>query len=832
MSLDGGGVKEVLSLVSRPVRYLGQEVNSIKKDLSQVRLKFCLAFPDVYEVGMSHLGIQILYHLINGKKGVACERAFAPWVDMEKVLREKKFPLSSLESSIPLHQFDIVGFSLQYELCFTNVLNMLNLSNIPFFSKERDERFPLIIAGGPITFNPAPVADFFDTMVIGDGEEVVLEICDLALQWKEAKARKEDLLKSLSQLEGVYVPNIHAEGQTIRKRIVSDLNHTPFPTCPIVPYMKVVHDRLSLEIARGCKRGCRFCEAGFIHRPYRERSPKVIEEILNASLKQTGYEEISLLSLSAGDYISIGPLLSRLMDRFESKKVAFSFPSLRIESVVGYLAEEVKRVRKTGFTIAPEAGTERLRRVINKEMDEGVLFQGLSDLFSKGWKNIKLYFMIGLPTEKEEDLKGIIDLSRKISSIGERQKIHPNINVSVSTFVPKPHTPFQWEAQIPLEEMKEKLRFLREEVKRNHLRFKWQDPYLSSLEEVFSRGGQDLSQVLVEAHRLGCRFDGWSDQFYYPLWKEAFEKAGIATDLHTRKKGFEEGLPWSFVETGIESAFLWEEFQKAQREESSPSCMGRDCQRCGICDGKTVRVRESHPDEIGPLKRMERERIRKKGIREKVRLRFRKVGEIRFLSHLELAHLFYRASKRADLPLCHSEGFHPMPRIIFATALPVGVESLLEIVDMELEGRITPSEVMERLNQALPQGIEILEAEEVLLSSSSSSLLRRSVYWISLDHLLSKEEAITRMKEALEKREFLLHQERKGKKRIVDVRPLIEKMDVKEKKKESPEESPGWGVELVLRKVVGRTAKPSEIVRALLDVEGEALARCKVIKLE
>jgi radical SAM-linked protein len=512
--------------------------------------------------------------------------------------------------------------------------------------------------------------------------------------------------------------------------------------------------------------------------------------------------------------------------------VAVSFPSLRIESVVGYLAEEVKRVRKTGFTIAPEAGTERLRRVINKEMDEGVLFQGLSDLFSKGWKNIKLYFMIGLPTEKGEDLKGIIDLSRKISSIGERQKIHPNINVSVSTFVPKPHTPFQWEAQIPLEEMKEKLRFLREEVKRNHLRFKWQDPYLSFLEGVFSRGGQDLSRVLVEAHRLGCRFDGWSDQFYYSLWKEAFEKAGIATDLYTRKKGFEEALPWSFVETGIESAFLWEEFQKAQREESSPSCMGRDCQRCGICDGKTVRVRESRMDEIGPLKRMESGRIRKKGIRKKVRLRFRKVGEIRFLSHLELAHLFYRASKRADLPLCHSEGFHPMPRIIFATALPVGVEGLLEIVDMELEGRITPSEVMERLNQVLPQGIEILEAEEVPLSSSSSSLLRRSVYWISLDHLLSKEEAITRMKEALEKREFLLHQERKGKKRMVDVRPLIEKMDVKEKKKESPEESPGWGVELVLRKVVGRTAKPSEIVGAILGVEGEPLAQCKVIKLE
>ena len=715
--MDGIGLEELLSLVSKPVRYLGQEINSIRKDPAEVRLKFCLAFPDVYEVGMSHLGVQILYHILNGKKGVACERAFAPWVDMEKILREKRIPLSSLESSTPLNQFDILGFSLQYELCFTNVLNMLDLCRIPFLSKERDDRFPLIIAGGPSTFNPAPIADFFDAMVIGDGEEVVLEICHLALQWKETKGKKEDLLKSLSQLEGVYVPSIHTEGKKIRKRFVSDLNEVSFPTCPIVPYMKVIHDRLNVEIARGCKRGCRFCEAGFIHRPYRERSPGLIQEILNASLKRTGYEEVSLLSLSAGDYSSIGPLLSTLMDRFESKKVAVSFPSLRIESVVGYLAEEVKRVRKTGFTIAPEAGTDRLRRVINKEMDEMILFQGLAELFSKGWKNIKLYFMMGLPTEKEEDLKGIIDLSRKISSIGERQRVHPNINISISTFVPKPHTPFQWESQIPLEEMKEKLHFLREEIKRNRLRFKWQDPHLSFLEGIFSRGDRDLSRVLIEAYRMGCRFDGWSDQFLFPLWKEAFEKVGYEMDLHTRKKRFEERLPWSFIETGIESTFLWEEFQKGLKEGISPPCLGGDCHRCGVCNGKTLRVRESHPNEVITLGRLERGGIRKKGIRKKVRLRFTKKGEIRFISHLELAHLFYRASKRADLPLCHSSGFHPMPRIIFATALPVGVESMMEIVDMELEGRITPGEVIERLNPILPQGIEIIEAEEVPLSS-------------------------------------------------------------------------------------------------------------------
>ena len=824
-------MKEFLSLISKPVRYLGQEINSIRKDPAQVRLKFCLAFPDVYEVGMSHLGIQILYDILNGKEGVACERVFAPWVDMEKVLREKGIPLSSLESSTPLDRFDILGFSLQYELCFTNVLNMLDLSHIPLLSRERDERFPLIIAGGPTAFNPEPVADFFDAMVIGDGEEVVLEICDQVLRMKEAEARKEDLLKSLSQLEGVYVPSLSTEIKKVRRRLVSDLNGSPFPTCPIIPYMRVVHDRLNVEIARGCKRACRFCEAGFIHRPYRERSPRMIEEILHTSLKRTGYEEVSLLSLSAGDYSSIGPLLSALMNRFESERVAVSFPSLRIESVVGYLAEEVRRVRKTGFTIAPEAGTDRLRRVINKELDEQILFKGLADLFLKGWRNIKLYFMMGLPTEREEDLKGIIDLSRKISSWGERQKLYPNINVSVSTFVPKPHTPFQWQSQIPLEEMKEKFRFLREGLKRNHLRFKWQDPHLSFLEGIFSMGDRTLSQVLVEAYRLGCRFDGWSDQFHYPLWKEAFERVGLKIDFATRKKGMDDALPWSFIETGIASAFLWEESQRGMKEEISPPCQGGECQRCGICNGKTVRVRESSPGEIVLLERRERVRILERGLKRKVRLRFKKKGEIRFISHLELAHLFYRASKRAGLPLCYSEGFHPMPRIIFATALPVGVESLFEIVNLELEGSITPREIMEQLNQTLPQGIEITEAEEVPLSFSSSSLPHWSVYWIPLDHLLTKEEATANIKKALDKGEFLLHQERKGKKRSVDIRPLIEKMEVKEKKERAGENSL-WGVELTLRGGMGRTAKPSEIVGAILGLEGEPLAQCKIIKME
>jgi len=819
-------MKEFLSLVSKPSRYLGQEINSIRKDLSTVKLKFCLAFPDVYEVGMSHLGIQILYSLLNQRSEIACERVFAPWIDMERYLREKGIPLSSLESSLPLSQFDIVGFSLQYELSFTNVLNMLELSHLPLLSKDRDERFPLIIAGGPTCFNPLPVADFFDAFVIGDGEEVTLEIVDLVIQWKTSKGKKEELLKSLSKIEGVYVPSLH-QGEPIRKRLLPDLHRTSFPTSPIVPYMRIVHDRLNLEMARGCKRGCRFCEAGFIYRPYRERSPESIKEVLKQSLPRTGYEEFSLLSLSAGDYSSIAPLLSTLMDCYEPEKIAISLPSLRIESIVSHLAKEIQRVRKTGFTLAPEAATERMRRVINKEMDEELLFQGLRDLFAKGWRNVKLYFMIGLPTEREEDLEAILTLSHKLALLGERQKLSPHISVSVSTFVPKPHTPFQWTSQISLREMEEKLQFLKKGLKKN-LRLKWQDPYLSFLEAVFSKGDRRLSRVLMEARRLGCRFDGWSDQFRYDRWREAFERAGVDPEEYRKAKTSTDPLPWSFIETGVNTHFLWEEYQRGMREELGLPCVGKDCHRCGVCDGQAIMVKEGDGwrEFSEGLKVSRTGEERRKSILRKFRLTFTKKGDLRFLSHLELAHLFYRAARRAHLPLCYSEGFHPMPRIIFERALPVGVESLSEKVDMELAGKMFPEEIKERLNRTLPEGIEIMEVKELPLSLPSTSPLHRVTYWIPLDHLMTKEDLYSAIQKAWEKEEFFIIQKRKGKKRRLDLLPLIEKMEVKE------DRGGEFGLLLVLRSSGGKMAKPHEVLEAVLGLKGEALARCHVIKIE
>ncbi len=822
-------MKEILGLVSKPVRYLGQEFNSIKKDPANVKLRFCLAFPDVYEVGMSHLGMQILYHILNGKEGIACERVFAPWVDMERVMREKGLVLSSLESSLPLRQFDVIGFSLQYELSYTNVLNMLDLSRIPLYGKERDEHFPLVIAGGPAAFNPEPVADFFDAIVIGDGEEIVLEICDRILEWKEAGGTKDDLLRVLSESEGIYVPSLHRKDQKVRKRFVSDLDRFPIPSCPIVPYMKVVHDRLNVEIARGCKRACRFCEAGFVYRPYRERNPRYLQEAIGEALRQTGYEEVSLLSLSSGDYSYVRPLLTHLMDQYESKKVAVSFPSLRIERVVKDLAEEVKRVRKTGFTIAPEAGTERLRKVINKELDEKVLFEGVATLFSQGWKGIKLYFMMGLPTEKEEDLRGIVRLAKDILALGKKQKMSPGINVSVSTFVPKPHTPFQWVSQIPVEQMKENLTFLKAELNKDSLRLKWQDPHLSFLEGIFSMGDRRLSHVLVEAFRLGCRFDGWSDQFRYPLWREAFQRAGVDMAAYTKRKEDGDPLPWSFIETGIRTTFLWEEYQRGLREQPSPPCK-EDCTRCGVCDGQRLKIRESSPMAYLLSPRTEKKGMKARGKR-RVRLKFGKKGEIRFISHLELALLFHRAARRAGLPLAYSEGFHPMPRIVFATALPVGIESRMEIVDLELEGRASPLEVKERLHRTLPPGIEIFDAEEVAWNDPFPIVPVRSTYWIALDHLISRGEAARRIREALDRETLILHQERKGKRRMVDIRPLLDRIEVKGPGAGEGRDSP-WGIELVVRNRMGRTAKPAEIVGAILGLSEASLAQCRIVKLE
>ncbi|MDX1777602.1 MAG: TIGR03960 family B12-binding radical SAM protein, partial [Thermodesulfobacteriota bacterium] len=561
-----GVVDDLISRVTYPSRYLGGEINSIRKDLSQVNLTICLAFPDVYEIGMSHLGLQILYHLLNGRSDIAAERVYSPGLDMEQLMREENRVLTSLESSCPVCQFDVLGFSLQYELSYTNIVNMLDLSGIPLYASQRSEAYPLIIGGGPCAFNPEPLADFFDAFVIGDGEEVMLEIADCMVQAKQAGASKTDLLHSLACIEGVYIPSffdvLYSDNGTVeriiplkqgyervKKRWVRSLDDAPFMSSPLVPYKQIVHDRLNLEIARGCTRGCRFCQAGIIYRPVRERNLENLKDLAERALKSTGYSDLSLSSLSTGDYSCIGELLGNLMDKCAPQKIAVSLPSLRSETLTPALMEGIKKVRKTGFTIAPEAGTQRLRDIINKGITEDEILTTVDNVFEAGWNAIKLYFMVGLPGETEEDLRGIVNLSRKVLSLTRRGKKRRKVNVSVSTFVPKAQTPFQWVPQIGLDVMRAKQEYLKEEIRKLRLTFKWQDVSMSYLEGIFARGDRRLSKVIEKAWRLGCRFDGWSDHLRWNYWEQAL--SSIEPDFYTtRQRSQDELFPWEHIDAG------------------------------------------------------------------------------------------------------------------------------------------------------------------------------------------------------------------------------------------------------------------------------------------
>ncbi len=700
---------------------MGGEKNAIQKRLDHVQLKFALAFPDVYEVAMSHLGLEILYHILNQREDIAAERVFAPWPDMERQMRAEGVPLVSLESARPIREFDILGFSLQYELSYTNVLNMLDLAGIPVYASDRDEGFPLIIAGGPCTTNPEPVADFFDVFVVGDGEEIILEICDCIIDGKKNGRSKAALLEKLSRIEGVYVPSFFevlyrgdggirrivplVEGYShVRRRIVLDLDSAPYPTAPVVPWLKTIHDRLSVEIARGCKQGCRFCHAGFGYRPYRERRPETVEDLLRRSLRTTGYEETSFLSLSSGDYSSIETLLKRLMDFCQRENIAVSLPSLRVETLKPRMLEEIKRVRKTGFTLAPEAATERLRRVINKEMDEEILLETAESLYRNGWNLIKLYFMIGLPTETDEDVEEIIGLTRRILDQGKGCKRSPRLNVSVSAFVPKPHTPFQWEHQLTPKETGRRQEVLRRGLNKGGIRFKWHDPRMSLLEGVFSRGDRRLARVIHEAYAMGCRFDGWSEVFQWHLWCRVFEKNGIDMGSYTRGRAFSETLPWSHIQCGPSEEFLKKEWERSRQGIATHPCR-KECTACGVCDAEKIGVISWKMRDMPPFFREPTDSKPEESLR--LLLEFQKVGPARFLGHLDTAKAFHRAAKRAGIPLRYSRGFHPAPRISFKRALALGLESLSEQMKWELESRVSDEGLLEAMNEELPQGLHI-----------------------------------------------------------------------------------------------------------------------------
>lgn len=603
--IDVSKLEKILKKVEKPARYIGMEKNSIQKNLDQVKVKFAFAFPDVYDVGMSHLGLHILYNLLNSQEDIACERVFAPWVDMEEQMVKENIPLYTLENKEPIDTFDFVGFTLQYEMSYTNVINMLHLGNIPILSKDRKDSDPLIIAGGPCVYNPEPMADIFDFFVLGEGEEIILEILQKYKEHKEKGYSRIEFLKEIARIEGIYVPQFYevhykedntidrmiplVEGVPIKinKRIIKNLNETYYPEKLIIPFIDIVHDRIPLEIFRGCTRGCRFCQAGMIYRPIREKNVDTLLNTAQKLVENTGYEDISLTSLSSCDYSQLQLLVTELMKRYEEKNIGVSLPSLRLDSFSLGILKEIEKVRKTGLTFAPEAGSQRLRDVINKGVTEEDLERAVTFAFNEGYSTIKLYFMIGLPTETEEDLLGIKNLGYKVKDIffsmpKEKRRGNLKVTLSASCFVPKAFTPFQWVGQNSIEEFNDKINFLRSEIKDRKVTFNYHDPKLSYLEAVLARGDRRLSQGLIRAWEKGCKFDGWSELFYFEKWMEAFEETGIDGDFYAlRQRSFEEVLPWDFIDIGVTKEFLVNEYKKAAEGKLTEDCR-QGCRNCGI----------------------------------------------------------------------------------------------------------------------------------------------------------------------------------------------------------------------------------------------------------
>lgn len=597
---------KILSSVMKPTRYTGGELNAVIKNPADVSVRFGFCFADTYEIAMSHLGLKILYHLLNKREDTYCERVFAPWTDMEEEMKKHGMKLFALETGDEVTHFDMLGFTLQYELCYSNIVNMLNLADIPVRAKDRDESYPIICGGGPCAYNAEPVADIFDFFMMGEGEEIINEVVDEYVKWKKSgKKNKRDYLEAIAKIEGVYVPSFYDveyndDGTVksvrpnnenakpkVKKRIMKDFNDAYAPDTIIVPFGEVVHDRVMLEVMRGCMRGCRFCQAGYIYRPLRERKPENLLGIAENLLSCSGFDEISLSSLSTSDFGGLKELTDGLLDMTEKKKIGLSLPSLRIDNFSLELMNKVQKVRKTGITFAPEAGTQRLRDVINKNINEEDIIKSTDLLFRGGWTNVKLYFMIGLPTETMEDVHGIADLAQKVLDVyfaipKEERANNINITVSTSSFVPKPFTAFQWAKQDSRDMLIEKQNELKSSIKSKRIRYNWHDNKTSYLEGVFARGDRRLGEVIIKAVENGCKFDGWGEHFKFDTWMKTFDELGIDPDFYTsRERSYEEVLPWEHIDIGVTKKFFMRENERAKAATTTPNCR-EQCSGCGI----------------------------------------------------------------------------------------------------------------------------------------------------------------------------------------------------------------------------------------------------------
>lgn len=604
---------EVLLKIDKPARYIGNEVNMVVKDHNNIDIRFCMCFPDVYEVGMSHLGMQILYDMLNQREDTYCERVYSPWVDLDKIMREENIPLFALESQDPIKNFDFLGITLQYEMCYTNILQVLDLSGIPIYAKDRTEEDPFVIGGGPCSYNPEPIADFFDFFYIGEGETVYNQLLDVYKEHKVLNGTRKEFLEKVAGIEGMYVPafydvtykedgtikaitpnNPHAK-EKVLKQVEMDLSNTYYPKKPIVPYIKAIQDRVVLEIQRGCIRGCRFCQAGMLYRPIRPRELDTLKELAKEMIRSTGHEEISLSSLSSSDYLELQELVYFLIEEFKQQGVNISLPSLRIDAFALDVMSKVQDIKKSSLTFAPEAGSQRLRDVINKGLTEEVILKGAMDAFISGWNKVKLYFMLGLPTETDEDIEGIAILSDKIAreyyTIPKDQRDGKvAITTSTSFFVPKPFTPFQWSAMSTTEEIKRKRRVLsaklREQLNYKSIRYNWHDGDVTLLEGLFARGDRRIASSIYDAYQEGCIYDAWSEYFKNDVWMRVFDKNGVDIEFYTsRERNEDEIFPWEFIDIGVTKQFLWKEYKRAKEETVTPNCR-MSCSGCGAASFK------------------------------------------------------------------------------------------------------------------------------------------------------------------------------------------------------------------------------------------------------
>lgn len=715
--------------VQKPGRYTGGEWNQIKKDPTSVRVKVALAFPEVYEIGMSYLGQKILYFLLNQRQDVLAERVYTPWPDFESQLRKSGWPLYSLENKIPLSTFDIIGFSLLYELNNTNLLTILDLGQIPLLTSDRDLTHPLVIAGGPAALNPEPLADFIDLFVFGDGEKVFFEIIERYLLVKNGVKSREELLRSFADISGVYIPHFyHPQKQEksfllvpkpqpgfpnrIEKRIVHPLEIAVPPDKFIVPHIQTVFDRFQVEVARGCPQNCRFCQATSIYFPYRYRPLAQTVEVAYSGLVQTGYEDLSFNALSVGDYPYLEELIENLLPYLETQKVSVSLPSLRPGKLSRKIVENIVKIRKTGFTLVPEAGSERLRQVINKKISDEELMTAARYAFEHGWRLLKLYFMIGLPTETADDLKAIINLIGQLVDLGKKVLgAPPAINLSVSSFIPKPHTPFQWVAMDEEKLLQEKQEYIKSNIRRwRKVELKEHRIKTSILEAVFSRGDRRLGAVLKDAYLAGARFDGWLDLFRFDLWEKAFEKNGVDYRQYLKAIDPEAELPWDLVETGLRKSHLKEELQAALEARYTPGCQETYCGSCGACLWPEYKAYELQNPQVEAPRFFPIAEIKEPALDKPLRYRaaYQKTGAARFISHNDLLNQLERAFRRANFRMAFSQGFHPKMLISHGPALPLGMAALAEVLEFKALEPLSKESFLQKINSVLPEGLRFI----------------------------------------------------------------------------------------------------------------------------